>query len=212
MKGEKFLKESQKFIQESLSFLDITWVRILLIVLLVLYIAAGIPLLTSEVAEIFQNPLVKILFVLFILYVGLKDIPLALLLALAFVLSLQMGYRFKLGGQLTAGPLEAGAQVDATESGIGVAGSAGLGPAQLEGSATLGESNVEAMTGQNNDEPDGGNYNQYFDCVKNCADNDLGQGSLDTPCKGVGVWKNELNAQGLNCPLGYSGKKEGAPF
>ncbi len=213
MKGGKVLKDAQKFVDDSLSFLDVMWVRVLLIVLVILYIAGGIPLLTSEVADIFQHPVVKILFVLLILYVGLKDIPLALLLALAFVLSLQMGYKYKLGAHLVAGPAKVGAQIGATDTGVGAAGHAVLGPASVAASAELGDSGVEAMTGGKDDEyPEGGNYNHYFDCVKDCAENDMNKGALDSPCRAVGVWKHEMNAQGLNCPLGYSGMKDGAPF
>ncbi len=214
MKGDKMFKDTQKFVKNSLLFLDVMWIRILLIVLVVLYIAGGIPFLTSDVAEIFQNPIVKILFVLLILYIGFKDIPLALLLALAFVLSLQMGYKYRLGAQLAAGPLEAGATVGATEAGLGAVGRATLGPAEVAGKVGLGETDLEEpMVGDDGNEyPEGANYNNYFDCVKDCAENDLGKGALDSPCKAVGVWKEELNAQGLNCPLGYSGQKEGSPF
>ncbi len=60
------MKGFQKMIQDSLSFLDNQFVRLTIIVLLILYIAGGIPLLTYEVASIFQNPLVKLGFVLLI--------------------------------------------------------------------------------------------------------------------------------------------------
>jgi len=198
----KALKDVQKVVDKSLGFLEVAWLRVLLIVLVVLYIAGGIPMLTAEVAHIFHNPLVKVAFILLILYIGLKDIPLALLLALAFVLSLQMGYRYQLGAHAGVSPtgLEAGA-----EAGLGDNGDAKL---ALE--AKLGS--VEGMLGKKDDEPEGSNYNNYSDCVNDCADGDLGRGSLDSPCKGVGVWDEELNAQGLNCPLGYSGDKDGAPF
>lgn len=196
------LKQTQKVIDDSLGFLDIMWVRLLLIALVILYIVGGVPMLTTEVARIFHNPLVKMAFVLLILYIGVKDIPLALLLALAFVLSLQMGYKYYLGGR---------ADVGAT--GAGISAEAGLGDgedARISAEARVGD--VEGMTGDNDENPEGYNYNEYSDCVKDCAENDLGSGELDSPCRGVGVWKDELNAQGLNCPLGYSGEKDGAPF
>lgn len=198
----KALKDVQKVVNESLGFLEVAWLRILIIVLLVLYIAGGIPMLTAEVASIFQHPLVKIGIILFILYIGLKDIPLALLLALAFVLSLQMGYRYQLGAHVGASP-----------TGIAAGAEAGLGDngdAKLALEAKVG--NVEGMLGEKDDDPSGFNYNNYSDCVKECADGDLDSGALDSPCRGVGVWKDELNAQGLNCPLGFSGDKDGAPF
>jgi energy-converting hydrogenase Eha subunit A len=196
----KLLKQTQKLINDSLGFLDNTWVRVLLMVLVVLYVVGGVPLLTMDVARIFHNPLVKLGAVLLILYVGVKDIPLALLLALAFVLSLQMGYRYHVGAQLGA-----------AASGLKAAAEAGVDGKEIAVQAKLGD--VEGMmSGDDDEKPEGYNYNEYTDCVKDCAENDLGVGALDSPCKGVGVWKDELNAQGLNCPLGYSGEKEGAPF
>lgn len=198
----KLLKQTQKLIEESLGFLDNAWVRVLLMVLVVLYVVGGVPLLTMDVARIFHNPLVKLGAVLLILYVGVKDIPLALLLALAFVLSLQMGYRYYVGAQLgaAASGLKAGAEAGVSDGE----------EAKVSVEARLGD--VEGMMGDSNEKPEGYNYNEYSDCVKDCAENDLGSGDLDSPCKGVGVWKDELNAQGLNCPLGYSGEKDGAPF
>lgn len=196
------LKQTQKIISDSLGFLDIIWVRLILIALLIIYIVGGVPMLTMDVARIFHNPLVKMGFVLLILYIGVKDIPLALLLALAFVLSLQMGYRFYLGGRADVG---AGGAGISAEAGVG-----GDDNARISAEARVGS--VEGMMGDGEDGTKGYNYNHYSDCVKDCAENDLGSGDLDSPCKGVGVWKDELNAQGLNCPLGYSGDKEGAPF
>lgn len=200
--ANKVLKNLQKLVDESLGFLEVGWVRTLLIVLLIVYVAGGIPMLTAEVANIFHHPAVKVAFIVLILYVGLKDIPLALLLALAFVLSLQMGYRYQLGAH-------AGLSSEGAEAGV----EAGLGndhEANVSLEAKLG--NIEGMTDDQEDDVAGFNYNNYTDCVKDCADGDLDSGSLDSPCKGVGVWDKELNAQGLNCPLGYSGEKEGSPF
>ena len=196
----------QKMIDDSLGFLDNNWIRFTLIILIILYIAGGIPLITSDVAYIFHNPLVKIGFIILIIYIAFKDVPLALLLALAFVLSLQMGYRYQLG-----------AQFGVSQTGISAGAKAGLGQldeddVNIELKGKIGQ-NIEGMHMEaDHESPDGANYNHYFDCVKDCADGDINKGALDTPCKGVGVWKDELNAQGLNCPLGYSGGKDGAPF
>jgi hypothetical protein len=192
-------KEFKKFINESLGFLDIAWIRYLIMIILILYIIGAIPLFTEEIAEIFHNPLIKILFILLIIYIGFKDLVLAILLAIAFVLSLQVGYKFRFGTHFGISP-----------QGVAAGAEAGINDdAKIELKAHLGD-NVEGM--KSSESPDGYNYNNYFDCVKECADDDLGTGDLDSPCKGVGVWKKELNAQGLNCPLGYSGSKDGSPF
>ena len=165
MKGGNLTKDTQKFISDSLAFLDIMWIRVIIIILLILYIVGVIPGLTGDVAIIFHNPLVKISFIILIIYVGFKDIPIAILLALAFILSLQMGYKYKLGAELGASPagIMAGAHAGIHEKDDD--------KAYIEVKAGIGEADaVEGMMGdQHGVIPDGGNYNNYFDCVKDCA-------------------------------------------
>ena len=188
------MKGVEKFLAESLSFLDNFWVRVLLIALIIAYIVGVLPFLTSEVARVFHNPVVKVLVLVFIAYVAIKDLPLALLLGLAFVLSLFVGYQYQFG--VSVGP--------------GLSGSVRVGAGGDGGPSASFEAKAEAFSTET-DNPKGGNYNQYSDCTKECAEGTSG-GSLDTPCKGTGVWDNELNAQGLNCPSGYSGGRVGSPF
>jgi len=198
-----------KFLKDSLSFLDNTWVRWFLVALVILYVVGVLPMLTGEVLSVFQNPLVKLVALVFIVYVALKDLPLALLLGLAFVLSLLVGYEYQFGLNLGPG-LSAGVSA-------GVAGDNGPSASVGAQASTSGvHASVDAETFSlglgGSDDPEGGNFNKYSDCVKECAEGGVGSGPLDSPCKGVGVWKKEWNAQGLNCPLGYSGGKVGSPF
>lgn len=188
----QLVRDSTKFIKDSLSFLDNLYIRWFLIILVILYITGFAPMMTAEVSELFHTPVVKFLFLLFILYIAVKDFPLALLLVVALLVSMQMGYTYQAGVKVGKG----GAVVEA-------------GVVEADKEQPTG---VEAMVGSAEAGPDGGNYNQYFDCVKDCADGDIDKGALDTPCTGVGVWKDELNAQGLDCPLGFSGEKVGSPF
>ena len=203
---EQSMKTVKTVVNRSLGFLDNFWVRVIIAALIILYIIGGIPMLTGDIASIFHNPIVKLLFLALIIYIGIKDIPLALLLALAFVLSLQMGYSYQFGTQFGA-----------SQQGITTGADVVAGPANISVKAGLSNPfapSVEGMIGdQSTEDPvKGGNYNKYFDCVKDCAENDLGTGALNSPCRAVGVWTDELNAQGLNCPLGFSGQKRGAPF
>lgn len=188
----------EKLVKDSLSFLNVPWVRWALIVLVILYIAGLVPMFPHQVATVFQNPIVHLLFLLFIVYIALKDLPLALLLAIAFVVSLLMGFGVRAGASLGPGfgfQLGGGITRDSRD----------VAQAQIG-------AKVEPFLDQNGDIPHGGDYNRYFDCVKDCADGDVGTGSLSQPCDGVALWNPELNAQGLNCPLGYSGQKTGSPF
>jgi hypothetical protein len=54
-------------------------------------------------------------------------------------------------------------------------------------------------------------YNASYDCVSNgnCAEDGKNRGCL---CTGVATWEDELNAQGLNYPMGYAGEQDGATY
>ena len=194
MKGTR----ATKFIEESLGFLDNMYVRFILIGLLILYAAGVVPMLTPEVSMIFDNPFVKVIFLLFVVYIAFKDLPLALLLGLVYVLSLQIHYRNTAMYSMAEGGAEEG------------------GEEGFENTEEEEEENgeTESMIGAREADqgPEGYNFSDFYDCVQECGENDLNKGEMSSPCRGVGVWKDELNAQGLNCPLGNSGMKEGSPF
>ena len=78
-----------KVMKSSLKFLENTHVRNLLILILVLYCAAVLPVLDNDVTVLFNNMFFKLVVLLVIVYVGQKDLTLALLLTMALILSLQ---------------------------------------------------------------------------------------------------------------------------
>ena len=78
-----------KLMRDSLKFLENKYVRNLLILILVLYCAAVLPALNREVTIIFNNLFFKLVVLVVIVYVGQKDMTLALLLTMALILSLQ---------------------------------------------------------------------------------------------------------------------------
>ena len=51
-------------------------------------------------------------------------------------------------------------------------------------------------------------YNYTNDCTNLCSSETEG----NTQCNSVATFKPELNAQGMNCPMGYSGKRCGSNF
>ena len=78
-----------KLMRDSLKFLENKYVRNLLILILVLYCAAVLPVLNREVTILFKNLFFKLVVLVVIVYVGQKDMTLALLLTMALILSLQ---------------------------------------------------------------------------------------------------------------------------
>ena len=227
-------KDFVSLLSRPLKLLEIMWVRILIAVVIILYILGGIPNLPGWICGLFHNPFVKLAFLLLIIYVAFKDLPLGLLLALAFVLSLQFGYNYAFSTQLGATSAGLSGGVGATAGPLNLNLSAGLSNplSRVEGMDIMGAVDgafgavsgavgsvgsavgsmggaVGGMMGDNGAALKGGNLNRYMDCVENCDEGVLG---MNPECKAVAVWSDELNAQGMNCPSGASGQRVGAPF
>jgi len=71
----------------SLGFLDNYYIKLFIVILLVIYISSVVPWLTADVSKIFDNMIVKLLFVLIIAYISVKDPTIAILLAIAYAMS-----------------------------------------------------------------------------------------------------------------------------
>lgn len=187
--GKKVVNEIEKFAHETLGFLDSPIVLYTLIAFVIAYIAGVVPMLTHEVASIFNMPIVKVLTLLFIVFVAMKNVPLALALVIAYVLSVQMHLRLLDDQDDPARTVT----VTRVESEPGV---------------------VEGMDGDNNDKLIGGNYETYpsLDCVKDCADH--GGRTTSFQCKGYSKFGGDaMNAQGLECPVGgFDMNLDKAPF
>lgn len=78
-------------------------VRALLMGLTALYILGVIPMLTRDVKVLLANPIVQVVALLGIIQVSYHDLPLALLLALALVLSVHFSNFLDLGDLLRGG-------------------------------------------------------------------------------------------------------------
>lgn len=182
-----------KGIRRSLSLLDNQYVQLVLIVLLVAYSAGLAPQLNRDISAGLSNVWVRALVLLVIMYVSVKDVALAMLLSIAYVLTVHM----------------AGGNVE------GMEGSAHTGPSpaseEEEGDATEDESAEpfapveEGMDGGAPSAPSGynpGNKPCFQDCANGQA---LPTDDVSGQCGGVATWNNENNAQGMNCPMGFGG-------
>jgi hypothetical protein len=82
------LNQLESFVNKSLSFLDNTYAKNIIKMLLVLYAGLAAPRLPSFLASLFNNALFRIVILFLIAYLGLKDTTIALLSAVAFTLSI----------------------------------------------------------------------------------------------------------------------------
>ena len=92
---EKLLKNINKQLSSSLSFLDNVYVRTAFIMFLVLYASMAAPVLPGDIAKLFDNTAFKVAVLALIIYIGLRDTTLALLIAIGLVLSIQTLNRYK---------------------------------------------------------------------------------------------------------------------
>jgi hypothetical protein len=176
-----------KLIKLSLGLLDNHYVRLVLVVLLVAYSAGVMPSLNQEVSAGLSNMWVRLFVLLVIMYVSVKDVALAMLLAVAYVLTVHMS-----GGNVEG--MHGGAPHGATE-------------AEDEDDA---ESPAPVTEGLDEDEqiaaPSGYKPSNNA-CLQDCADGEsLPQGSAGQ-CGATATWEGENNAQGMNCPMGYGGEE-----
>jgi hypothetical protein len=211
---EKALDNISKTLSNSLNFLEIPTIRWLLIAALVLYSSAVVPNLSMEIARIFDHVLVKLLFVLLIVYVSCKDTTLAILLVLAYVLSIQMLSRGQLEGASNAVYPSPNQQMQQEYEQMVSQEIAEEAPTMEEHLAMnndptqMEEQTLESM--QSGGEGPMG-YNTDINCLAS-AGNGTNAGELSEPCTGVATWNPELNPQGMNQPMGFGGTTMGAQF
>ena len=199
-------KKHFKLLGDLLSFLDHGNVRIFLIVVLALYSALIVPRLDTFVTSIFAHPLMKLFGLLLIILLSHKDVTLALLLAIAYVTStvvLTRSLEHMTNDQnkdddednTDDKKEEHHEDVDHNDH-----ENNSLEQEKDQNNVEEEKDNVETFLNlESNAEVLG--YNAPVNCVNNCDS----MGSLSSPCKGVGTFTNEMNAQGLNCPVGNPG-------
>ena len=122
-------------------------VKIIVIITIVIYIVGVIPTFTNTISVIFSNPLFKIGFLIFILYIGYKDLTIGSLLLIAFIISylsitnniggVGSGTQKLVGGvssgtQQLVGGVSSGAKTVLTETGK-IIGNIGSGTQQVLG-------------------------------------------------------------------------------
>ena len=261
-------------------------IKIIAIITIIFYMIGILPMFTDKILYLFSNPVVKIGFLILILFVAFHDLTIGTLLALAFLVTLGSymtnvsnrsgqivggigsGINQALGGvgQLVGG-VGSGAQQLVGGIGSGaqhIVGGFGYGAQQLVGGAdqvvggiTSGTQHLlggaqKIIGGLSGIQDDGilssnfSNENMENDSLMSVSqayqhhmeqeNGDKGCGvqpivssgcnpivGYNAPyncegvdpaclCSGVNVWKDELNTQGLNFPIGYSGNQTGTTY
>ena len=206
--------------------------RWVIIVALILYIVGVVPNYNKGVTSLFSHPIVRLILLVLIVAVSWVDHTIGILVAVAYLSSLMMS-RHPAPDQTPLGAMEAemrelplpgfnssAPKVKAENMENPLRKAISVPEAFLKQEAMA----ISSMGGNEGSDctalppPSTGcdpivGYNASYDCVcaEDCADNcdKNGRGCL---CKGVATWQDELNAQGMNYPMGAPGPQVGATF
>ena len=176
---ERLIREVSIFIDRSLDFLENPTIRFFIILVLIIYITALVPMLNRSLNKLFDHIIVKMIMLIIIVYLGSKDPLVALLFTIAFIMSL----------------LETRYYGDFDN---------------IEVKNYESEVKAEKDTSEKMRDDKGSNQDDK-QCSNECSQN----GNMDggnQQCTAISAFNNELNAQGMNCPMGDGINLFGSPF
>lgn len=205
--------------------------RWVIIVALILYIVGVVPNYNKGVVALFTHPFVRLLLLVLIVGVSWVDHTIGILVAVAYLSSIMMS-RHPTPNQTPLGAMEAemrelplpGLQAQAPVNAENMANPMNQTLSVPEAYAQQEAMDQRAVDGGGGQDcwsippPTTGcdpivGYNASYDCVcaEDCVENcdQKGRGCL---CTGVATWSDELNAQGMNYPMGAPGSQVGATF
>jgi len=223
------MKSVDKCWNDSLSFMDNIYVKVVLYVVLILFSSTYFENINMYFANLHKNyKFLNIVVLLLIVYLGRKCPVIGILLGISYVISLNYMSSKENFWPLTGSNYENEYEKEKfTSSNSGDGSTNGSGD---EGSGTRNanaltpdsnpfddnEDNVESFFPglmSNNDEKESRSFNEMKKDSSDCK-------SLYTPqfesvgdvCNTVNTFKDELNAQGLNSPEGFNTNVVGAPL
>jgi hypothetical protein len=205
--------------------------RLIVIVAIILYILAVVPGYNQAISSLFEEPIIKFIFLALIVSVGYIDSTIAVLLAVAFLVSMLSSAKYRSSplGKVVSGTRAGAHQV--TELPKQIAQEIPKLISTKETKENMNEYQTpnaqqtfeQSENNQNGDctvncpsgtgcDPIVG-FNAPYDCVcdENCVQ-DCDKKGQSCLCKGVSTWEDELNAQGLNYPMGNPGDQTGATY
>lgn len=191
---------------DCLQFLENPILRTILIIILVIYNSSLIPVINNEVSKVLNIGIIKLLVVIVIVLFAMRDPVLAILLAMALVIStcLQiegMDNKIVSNGSLQQGHVLGHQEEETSEH---MTNHSSEGEHEEEHLMDLNQNQKESF---DNPQPNLGpvGYNIKPNCIA--------QGTESNPlCTPVQTFNPELNAQGLNHPQGFGGRDTGSPW
>ncbi len=214
------MKSVDKCWNDSLSFMDNIYVKVVLYVVLILYSSTYFENINMYIGNLHKNyKFLNIVVLLLIVYLGRKCPVVGILLAISYVISLN-----HMSDKENFFPGFFGKDKDENKNEKFTSGTSGD-----DGSSSGGDNDENTMYANANEDNDKVNEG-FFPGLMNNSDesrsfDDMKKDSSDckslyTPefesvgdvCKSVNTFNNELNAQGLNSPEGFNSNVVGSPL
>lgn len=180
------IKNIKKIWVNSLSFLDNSVINSIIVIILILYSSGIFENINTLIANIYEFSLIRLFILLLIVYLAPKDITIAILLALSYVISVHYMKRKDYFSNLK----ENFFNFNKVEDSNPIFKQPVL-PSQDESSSEIDNRLPNKACMQM--------YEPKFQEVSNV-------------CSPVATYKDEFNAQGLNFPEGFNSPNVGAPL
>lgn len=186
---ERLLRELNIFIDQSLDFLENPVIKLILVIIIISYCVGVVPFLNNELSKIFNNTLVKFVMLIVVMYLGVKDPTLALLITIAYIMSIVQTNLYGKYDTVEIKNYEPETPPPVNEE-------------NNSNSTNYLDGFNNVNNGVNQDDKQ---CNNQCDTNSNLNDNEQ--------CTPITAFSNSLNTQGLNCPMGGNGVDLfGSPF
>ena len=208
------MKNINKVWMNSLSFLDNSIVKSIIIIILVLYSSAIFDNINSFVGNIYNFSIVRLLILLLIVYVSPKCPTIGILLGISYVISLS----YMVNNENFKSPIDY-SEIHRPDDDENHMSNSFIKeqffPLVNEDDTSksfdmrLKNTNVNTRSNSSEEHRPSGNVNVPESCMQNYAPRFE---SVSDVCTPTATFKNELNAQGLNFPEGFDHTVNGSPL
>ena len=221
---DKSMKSLDKYWNDSLSFLDNIYVKVILYVVLILFSSTYFENINMYFANLHKNyKFLNIVVLLLIVYLGRACPVIGILLGISYVISLNyMSSKENFGTLLknnydNENDYEKFTSANSNDGSANSSGDEGSGSMNANALTADNEDNVEpffpGLMSNRDEKEESKSFNEMKSASSDCK-------SLYTPqfesvgdvCNTVNTFNNELNAQGLNSPEGFNTTVIGAPL
>ena len=217
---DKSMKSVDKCWNDSLSFMDNIYVKVILYVVLILFSSTYFENINMYFANLHKNyKFLNIIVLLLIVYLGRACPVIGILLGISYVISLNYMSSKENFGTLLKNNYgnEKFTSANSDDGSANSSGDEGSGSMNANALTVDDEDNVESffpgLMSNSNEKEESKSFNEMKSVSSDCKSLYIPQfESVGDVCNTINTFNNELNAQGLNSPEGFNTTVIGAPL